>query len=98
MLVEVTSMMASVPSSSFGSGTVSTRTSRLPCQVTAFIPLTSSRRQTSHTASGRWRNDVLAYYPATLRGNADGEAFRSRADKSDRRNARAFAGLTLLQG
>ena len=30
-------MMASVGSSIFGSGTVSTRTSRLPCQVTAFI-------------------------------------------------------------
>src|SRR6476469_6131401 len=38
MLVEVTSMIASVSSSSLGSGTVSTRTSRLPCQVTAFIP------------------------------------------------------------
>src|SRR6185369_7624305 len=37
MLVDVTSMMASVDSSTFGSGTVSTRTSRLPCQVTAFI-------------------------------------------------------------
>ena len=37
MLVDVTSMMASVGSSIFGSGTDSTRTSRLPCQVTAFI-------------------------------------------------------------
>src|SRR4051794_9650337 len=37
MLVDVTSMTASVPSSILGSGTVSTRTSRLPCQVTAFI-------------------------------------------------------------
>src|SRR6476659_6632372 len=37
MLVDVTSMMASVDASTFGSGTVSTRTSRLPCQVTAFI-------------------------------------------------------------
>src|ERR1700759_320012 len=36
MLVDVTSMIASVGSSIFGSGTVSTRTSRLPCQVTAF--------------------------------------------------------------
>src|ERR1700761_7242279 len=37
MFVEVTSMMASVDSSIFGSGTDSTRTSRLPCQVTACI-------------------------------------------------------------
>jgi hypothetical protein len=37
MLVDVTSMMASVGSSTLGAGTVSTRTSRLPCQVTAFI-------------------------------------------------------------
>jgi predicted PurR-regulated permease PerM len=41
MLVDVTSMMASVGSSILGSGTVSTRTSRLPCQVTAFIGLAS---------------------------------------------------------
>jgi hypothetical protein len=37
MLVDVTSMMASVGSSILGSGTSSTQTSRLPCQVTAFI-------------------------------------------------------------
>ena len=37
MLVDVTSMMASVGCSIFGSGTDSTRTSRLPCQVTAFM-------------------------------------------------------------
>src|SRR6476660_5170599 len=37
MLADATSILASVGSSTFGSGTVSTRTSRLPCQVTAFI-------------------------------------------------------------
>ena len=37
----VTSMTASVGSSTFGSGTVSTRTSRFPCQVTAFIATSS---------------------------------------------------------
>ena len=35
--VDVTRMIASVGSSIVGSGTVSTRTSRLPCQVSAFI-------------------------------------------------------------
>ena len=35
MAVEVTSMMASVSACSPGSGTVSTLTLRLPCQVTA---------------------------------------------------------------
>src|ERR671926_121566 len=34
--VDVTRMIASVPSWIDGSGTVSTRTSRLPCQATAF--------------------------------------------------------------
>src|SRR3954454_3384307 len=43
MLVVVTRMIASVGSSIFGSGTSSTRTSRLPCQVTAFIPPNSPR-------------------------------------------------------
>jgi hypothetical protein len=42
MLVDVTSMIASVGSFTSGSGTVSTRTSRLPCQVTAFIAMPSS--------------------------------------------------------
>src|SRR3954471_14474378 len=42
MLVDVTSMIASVGSSTFGSGTLSTRTSRLPCQVTAFIATSPS--------------------------------------------------------
>ena len=36
MPVEVTRTIASVGSSIVGSGTSSTRTSRLPCQVTAF--------------------------------------------------------------
>jgi hypothetical protein len=35
--VEVTRTIASVGCSIFGSGTLSTRTSSLPCQVTAFI-------------------------------------------------------------
>src|ERR1700754_3615906 len=39
MLVEVTSMIASVGSSIFGSGTVSTRTSRFPCHMTACMSL-----------------------------------------------------------
>jgi hypothetical protein len=37
MHVEVMRTIASVGSSILGSGTVSTRTSRLPCQVSAFI-------------------------------------------------------------
>ncbi|GII21835.1 hypothetical protein Pme01_14320 [Planosporangium mesophilum] len=37
MPVDVTLMMASSGSWIAGSGTVSTRTSRFPCQVTAFI-------------------------------------------------------------
>ncbi|GAA0694087.1 hypothetical protein GCM10009536_27790 [Streptomyces thermocarboxydus] len=36
-------MIASVGSSIFGSGTVSTRTSRFPCQVSAFIAACSLR-------------------------------------------------------
>ena len=36
MPVDVMRTIASVGSSIVGSGTVSTRTSRLPCQVTAF--------------------------------------------------------------
>ena len=36
MPVDVTRMIASVGSWIVGSGTLSTRTSRLPCQVTAF--------------------------------------------------------------
>src|SRR5436190_705113 len=39
MPLEVTRMIASVGFSISGSGTSSTRTSRLPCQVTAFICL-----------------------------------------------------------
>src|ERR1700744_2236985 len=59
MFVEVTSMMASVGSSILGSGTDSTRTSRLPCHVTALI-------QTPASASlGRW------LYPSHARRNAD---------------------------
>src|SRR5688572_23863496 len=37
MLVVVTRMIASVGASTKGSGTSSTRTSRMPCQVTAFM-------------------------------------------------------------
>jgi hypothetical protein len=40
MLVDVIRTIASVGSSIFGSGTVSTRTSRLPCHVTARMQLT----------------------------------------------------------
>jgi hypothetical protein len=45
MPLEVTRMTASVGSSIRGSGTVSTRTSRLPCQATAFmlVPFRSAR-------------------------------------------------------
>src|SRR5215208_254892 len=43
MPVEVTRTSAAVGCSSAGSGTVSTRTSRLPCQATAFIALLSGR-------------------------------------------------------
>jgi hypothetical protein len=52
--VEVTSIIASVGSSIFGSGTVSTRTSRLPCQVTAFIvvSLGGCCGMTGHLQSG----------------------------------------------
>ena len=39
MFVDVISMIASVGSWIVGSGTVSTRTSRLPCQVTAFMSI-----------------------------------------------------------
>jgi hypothetical protein len=41
MLVDVISMIASVGSSIIGSGTLSTLTSRFPCQVTAFICIAS---------------------------------------------------------
>src|SRR6476619_7332809 len=54
MLVDVTSMMASVPSSTFGSGTVSTRTSRLPCQVTAFIATSSSILVNASSTPAAW--------------------------------------------
>src|ERR1700761_1975619 len=43
MPLEVTRTIASVGCSIRGSGTVSTRTSRLPCQVTAFIAAPFSR-------------------------------------------------------
>ena len=43
MPVEVMRTIASVGSSSFGSGTSSIRTFRLPCQVSAFIVRSSAR-------------------------------------------------------
>src|SRR5689334_13739016 len=58
MLVEVTSMIASFGCSIFGSGTCSTLTSRLPCQVTAF---------TSTPFAVSW---VRGRYPGTGRQNA----------------------------
>src|SRR3954454_21193114 len=62
---EVTRMTASVGSSIPGSGTSSTRTSRLPCQVTAFIglPPRSYRTRASDeatTRAGRVRISVPA--------------------------------------
>ncbi len=49
MPVEVMRTIASVGSWMVGSGTLSTRTSRLPCQVTAFIAsgLPASRQAVS---------------------------------------------------
>src|SRR5436190_20841563 len=49
---EVTRTIASVGSWITGSGTSSTRTSRLPCQVTAFIPPPATRRGGPETESG----------------------------------------------
>src|SRR5258705_12373430 len=62
MLVDVTSMIASVGSSTFGSGTVSTRTSRLPCQVTAFIakPFARLAKQTHQLATAQLRTNTHA--------------------------------------
>src|SRR6185437_15260278 len=51
MLVDVTSMTASVGRSIFGSGTESTRTSRLPCHVTAFMERAHTRLPPVETAA-----------------------------------------------
>src|SRR4029079_9809039 len=70
MLVDVTSMMASVDSSTFGSGTVSTRTSRLPCQVTAFIatPFGRCGKRTRQQATGELRLSTHAAGAETVSG------------------------------
>ncbi len=62
--VDVTRMTASVGSSIRGSGTFSTRTSRLPCQVTALIAPCSLRRQCASVRT------VGAGYPRVLRRTA----------------------------
>src|SRR4026207_753024 len=59
MLVDVTSMMASVDSSTFGSGTVSTRTSRLPCQVTAFIATPFGRCVSGLVSTPQLNDDLV---------------------------------------
>src|SRR4029077_10833960 len=78
MLVDVTSMMASVDSSTFGSGTVSTRTSRLPCQVTAFIatPFDRCGKRTRQKAADERRLRARAAGPETVsaRGGEDSSA------------------------
>src|SRR5215212_3754990 len=74
MLVDVTSMIASVGSSTFGSGTVSTRTSRLPCQVTAFIATfpsglvsdSNTREDRSETAFGAVNLFLMRLSPRPL--------------------------------
>src|SRR3954465_5111115 len=54
MAVEVTRMIASVSCSILGSGTSSTRTSWLPCQVTAFMGVRATR--------GRRRQPLFGQY------------------------------------
>ncbi|EUA31296.1 alcohol dehydrogenase GroES domain protein [Mycobacterium intracellulare] len=51
MLVDVTSTMASVGCSIFGSGTDSTLTSRLPCHVTAFMERAHTRLPPDETTA-----------------------------------------------
>jgi hypothetical protein len=53
MAVDVILTTASVGSSIFGSGTSSTRTSRLPCQVSAFTALLCPDAVTLKHSSGR---------------------------------------------
>ena len=62
MPVDVMRTIASVGSSMIGSGTVSTRTSRLPCQATAFMSVAPRR-------SGL----VDPGYPSVLRATQRGQ-------------------------
>src|SRR3954470_24168959 len=86
MLVDVTSMIASVGSSTFGSGTVSTRTSRLPCQVTAFIATlpsglvrdSSTREDRSETAFGAVNFFPMRLSPRPLKAAGIGALRRGR--------------------
>src|SRR6202161_2760921 len=82
MLVDVISMIASVGSSIIGSGTLSTLTSRFPCQVTAFMCIASSSAQTRCQASASSRtaaeyrrarseqSQTSSWYPAEHPPNA----------------------------
>src|ERR1700712_1568994 len=73
MPVDVIRTIASVGASMVGSGTVSTRTSRLPCQVTAFIGSSSKSgcaRVTRLVAAGTPPWSVLRRGPA-LRAQED---------------------------
>ena len=90
MPVEVIRTITSVGSSIAGSGTVSTRTSRLPCQVTAFMgpprPRGCGRRVPAH---GPLENaDRPARLAAAARGRAPLHAGRRHRGNGQRRNRR----------
>src|SRR5436305_3899314 len=71
ILVDVTRTIASVASWIDGSGTVSTRTSRLPCQATAFIavgePSPNAPLLTALSATARPGHGACAPRHATVR-------------------------------